>query len=82
MNHHEPGQHEPGQHETKAEAFMRAMGHLRGLYGPANRRIPTEPERHGRNPEDVKEEHELAGIDVETDSEGHHYGVRRTVADD
>jgi hypothetical protein len=82
MNHHEPGQHEPGTHETKSESFMRAMGHLRGLYGPANRRTASEPERHGHNPEDVKEERELSGIDIETDSEGHRYGVRRAGADE
>lgn len=78
MNHHEPGQQEPGARETKPESFMRAMGHLRGLYGPANRRIATEPERHGHNPEDLKEARELDGIDIEIDSEGHRYGVRRT----
>ena len=77
MSHHEQDQHEPGRHETKAESFMRKMGHLRTLYGPADRRTAQEPERHGHNPEDVKEEHELAGIDIETDSEGHHYAVRR-----
>lgn len=78
MSHHEQDQHEPGQHETKAESFMRTMGHLRGLYGPADHLSAEEAERHGHNPEDVKEEQELAGIDVETDSEGHHYGVRKS----
>ncbi|GAB3269920.1 hypothetical protein GCM10027449_04460 [Sinomonas notoginsengisoli] len=77
MSHHEPHQREPGEHETKPESFMRAMGHLRALYGPANRRSMQEPERHGHNPEDIKEEKELSGIEIETDSEGHHYGVRR-----
>jgi hypothetical protein len=56
---------------------MRAMGHLRNVYGPANRRTAQEPERQGHNPEDVKEERELAGIEVVTDSEGHRYGVRK-----
>ena len=74
--------HEPGSHEDRVHAFMRAMGRLRNVYGAANRRDPGEPERHGHNPEDVKEEHELEGIDVETDSEGHHYGVRRDSTQD
>ena len=69
--------HEPGSHETRVHAFMRAMAHLRNVYGAANRRDPGEPERYGANPEDAKEQNELNGIDVETDSEGHHYGVRR-----
>ncbi|BCT75042.1 hypothetical protein SCMU_08840 [Sinomonas cyclohexanicum] len=81
MNHHDQDKPEPGRHESRPESFMRAMGHLRGLYGPANRRTSDEPERHGHNPEDVKEEQELAGIEVETDSEGHHYGVRKPSKD-
>ncbi|MEN2743292.1 hypothetical protein [Sinomonas halotolerans] len=69
--------HEPGKPETRVQAFMRAMSRLRGVYGPANRRDLSEPERYGSNPEDAKEADELAGIEVETDSEGHHYGVRK-----
>jgi hypothetical protein len=58
------------------------MGRLRSVYGPAAHRNLDEDEAHGHNPEDLKESHELDGIDVETDSEGHHYGVRRERSDD
>ena len=71
--------HGPGSHETRVYAFMRRMGRLRNVYGAANRRDMAEAERHGHNPEDVKEQRELDGIEVETDSEGHHYGVRRDI---
>jgi hypothetical protein len=69
--------HEPGAPHSKLSHFMRTMGHLRSVYGPAAHRNLDEAEAHGRNPEDLKESKELEGIDVETDSEGHHYGVRR-----
>ncbi|NUP74107.1 MAG: hypothetical protein HOQ07_05585 [Sinomonas sp.] len=68
---------EPGAPHAALGHFMRTMGHLRSVYGPAARRDPAEAEAHGENPEDVKEAQELEGIDVHTDSEGHHYGVRR-----
>jgi hypothetical protein len=69
--------HEPGAPHSRLSHFMRTMGHLRSVYGPAAHRTLAEDEAHGRNPEDLKEFQELEGIDVETDSEGHHYGVRR-----
>ncbi|WP_415855600.1 hypothetical protein [Sinomonas sp. G460-2] len=68
---------EPGAPHSKVGHFMRTMGHLRSVYGPAAHRDPREAEAHGHNPEDVKEFEELEGIDVKTDSEGHHYGVRK-----
>jgi hypothetical protein len=79
-HHHDPSQHEPGTPETRVGAFMRVMGHLRDVYGPANRRVDEEELRHQPNPEDLKEQGELDGIDVETDSEGHRYGVRKDSA--
>ena len=69
--------HEPGAPHSALGHFMRTMGHLRSVYGPAAHRDPGEAEAHGHNPEDLKENQELEGIDVKTDSEGHHYGVRR-----
>lgn len=71
------GRQEPGAPHSKLGHFMRTMGHLRSVYGPAAHRDPLEAEAHGQNPEDVKEIQELEGIDVKTDSEGRHYGVRK-----
>ncbi|MDQ4503150.1 hypothetical protein [Sinomonas sp. ASV322] len=68
---------EQGAPHTGVGRFMRTMGHLRSVYGPAAHRDPLEAEAHGHNPEDVKNSEELDGIDIQTDSEGHHYGVRR-----
>ena len=77
MRHHNENQHEPGVPETRITTFMRVMGRLRDVYGPANRRIAQEELRHRPNPEDLRTQHEVDGIEVEVDSEGHHYGVRR-----
>ncbi|MEA5454151.1 hypothetical protein SPF06_05375 [Sinomonas sp. JGH33] len=68
---------EQGTPHTKVGRFMRTMGHLRSVYGPADHRDLRESQPDTHNPEDVKESHELDGIDVQTDSQGHHYGVRR-----
>lgn len=72
---------EPGAPHSKLGHFMRTMGHLRSIYGPAAHRDLAEEEAHGHNPEDIKETEELKGIDVRTDSLGHHYGVRRAQAE-
>ncbi|WP_138444564.1 hypothetical protein [Sinomonas susongensis] len=69
--------HEPGAPHSRLGHFMRTMGHLRSVYGPAAHRDLREDTSHGHNPEDLKESRELDGIDVQTDSEGHRYGVRK-----
>ncbi|MCH6471422.1 hypothetical protein [Sinomonas terrae] len=73
---------EPGAPHSRLGHFMRTMGHLRSVYGPAAHRDLSEEAPHTRNPEDVKESRELEGIDVVTDSEGHRYGVRRPPEED
>ena len=71
------GLREPGAPHSRLGHFMRTMGHLRSIYGPAAHRDLSEEAPPSHNPEDIKESRELEGIDVQTDSEGHHYGVRR-----
>lgn len=68
---------EPGAPHSRLGHFMRTMGHLRSIYGPAAHRDLSEEATHGHNPEDIKESDELAGIDVQMDSEGHRYAVRK-----
>ncbi|WP_334170593.1 hypothetical protein [Sinomonas sp.] len=68
---------EPGARHSRLGHFMRTMGHLRSIYGPAAHRDLDEEAAYGHNPEDLKESHELDGIEVQTDSEGHRYGVRK-----
>ena len=51
--------HEPGAPHTKLGHFMRTMGHLRSVYGPAAHRDLSEAEAYGHNAEDLKESEEL-----------------------
>ncbi|NJC21096.1 hypothetical protein BJ994_000172 [Arthrobacter pigmenti] len=45
--------------------------------GPADRNDPDEPVLHRHDEFETASETELAELDIETDSDGHHYAVRR-----
>lgn len=58
------------------------MGRLARLvsqvYGDAERNQWIEPVRHLHDPLEDEIDRQIASIDVETDSGGRHYGIRRT----
>ncbi|MBT1003447.1 hypothetical protein KIH31_12615 [Paenarthrobacter sp. DKR-5] len=59
---------------------MHATDRLRAVFGPADRADPRVPVTHRHDDFEEASEEELATFEVETDSEGHHYGVRKTGA--
>lgn len=57
--------------------FMNATDHLRAVFGPADREDVSAPVVHRHDDFEHASEEDLAQFEVETDSEGHHYGVRK-----
>ncbi len=62
--------------------FMGFTDHLRGIFGPADRADTDTPVVHRHDEFERASEEDLAGFDVETDSEGHHYAVRKPPAEE
>ena len=60
------------------KAFMDKTDKLRLLFGPANRGDTAAPVVHQHDDFEHASEDDLAGFEVETDSQGHHYAVRKT----
>lgn len=50
---------------------------LRLLFGPANRGDTAAPVVHRHDDFEHASEEDLAGFEVETDAQGHHYAVRK-----
>jgi hypothetical protein len=50
---------------------------VRFLFGPASRGDTSAPVVHRHDDYEHASETDLAGFEVETDSQGHHYAVRR-----
>lgn len=50
---------------------------LRFLFGPANRGDTAAPVVHRHDDFEHASENDLSTFEVETDSQGHHYAVRR-----
>ena len=59
-------------------AFMEKTDKLRLLFGPANRGDTAAPVVHRHDDFEHASEDDLAGFEVETDAQGHHYAVRKT----
>jgi len=57
---------------------MNATDKLRLLFGPANRGDTAAPVVHRHDDFEHASEDDLASFEVETDSSGHHYAVRKT----
>ncbi len=57
---------------------MNATDKLRLLFGPANRGDTAAPVVHRHDDFEHASEDDLAGFEVETDAQGHHYAVRKT----
>ncbi|WP_427134251.1 hypothetical protein [Pseudarthrobacter sp. S9] len=57
---------------------MDATDKLRFLFGPANRGDTAAPVMHRHDDFEHASEEDLATFEVETDSQGHHYAVRKS----
>ncbi|WP_426227009.1 hypothetical protein [Pseudarthrobacter sp. DSP2-3-2b1] len=57
--------------------FMNVTERLRFVFGPATRLDTEAPVVHKHDEFEQASEEELSHFVVETDSEGHHYAVRR-----
>lgn len=57
--------------------FMNLTDRLRFVFGPATRLDPDEPVVHKHDAFEQASDEELSHFEVETDSHGHHYAVRR-----
>ena len=60
------------------KAFMDKTDKLKVLFGPANRGDTAAPVVHQHDDFEHASEDDLASFEVETDSHGHHYAVRKT----
>lgn len=56
---------------------MQRTDRLRFFFGPATRSDTDTPVVHRHDDFELASEEDLAHFEVETDSEGHHYAVRR-----
>ncbi|MCO4274681.1 hypothetical protein NG701_09590 [Pseudarthrobacter sp. HLT3-5] len=57
--------------------FMHATDRLRFVFGPATRLDTDSPVVHKHDEFEQASDEDLSHFEVETDSEGHHYAVRR-----
>ncbi len=57
--------------------FMSTTAKLRALFGPADRNDPAAPVVHRHDDFEHASEEDLSSFEVETDSHGHHYAVRK-----
>ncbi len=74
---HDPAGHDPAAHKRLVDKFMNATDHLQQVFGPADHIGEGTPVIHRHDDFEHASEDDLAQFDVETDSEGHHYGVRK-----
>ena len=58
-------------------SFMRVTDRARLLFGPATRGDTRAPVIHRHDDFELASEQELSSFEVESDSSGHHYAVRR-----
>jgi hypothetical protein len=58
--------------------FMKFTDHAQRLFGPAARGDMDAPVVHRHDEYEAASEQELSDFEEETDSEGHHYAVRKT----
>jgi hypothetical protein len=57
--------------------FMNLTDRLRFLFGPASRGDTAAPVIHRHDDFEHASENDLSTFEVETDSQGHHYAVRK-----
>lgn len=59
------------------DGFMNVTERLQAVFGPAARYDADEPVVHKHDDFEAASEEDLAQFEIETDSEGHHYAVRK-----
>ncbi len=57
--------------------FMKLTDRLRFIFGPATRLDTDSPVVHKHDAFEQASDEDLSHFEVETDSQGHHYAVRR-----
>ncbi|MFJ3958770.1 hypothetical protein [Arthrobacter sp. NPDC090010] len=62
---------------TRTDKFMHLTEKAKKLFGPANRSDADTPVVHKHDAFEEASEEELRTFEIETDSLGHHYAVRR-----
>lgn len=66
----------PEKHKV-LDTFMRVAERAEAVWGPADHSDPDTPVVHKHDSFEQASEDELRTFDVETDTEGHHYAVRK-----
>ncbi|GAB3270640.1 hypothetical protein GCM10027449_05710 [Sinomonas notoginsengisoli] len=66
----------PEKHRV-LDTFMRVAERAEAVWGPAAHSDPEAPIVHRHDAFEQASEDELRSFEVETDSEGHHYAVRK-----
>lgn len=61
-----------------SETLMRQTDKLRSLFGPADVSDPKTPVVHKHDAYENESDREVRDFDIETDSHGHHYAVRKS----
>jgi len=69
--------HDAAGHRRLLDKFMNVTDHLQQVFGPADHIGEGTPVTHRHDDFENASEEDLAQFEVETDSEGHHYGVRK-----
>lgn len=77
-----PDSQEKSEHAREAEhrmlnRFMHAAEHAAAVWGPAAHGDPDAPVVHKHDAFEDASEEDLRGFEIATDSEGHHYAVRK-----
>lgn len=71
-------QDEPRERQHRVlDKFMHAAEHAAAVWGPASHGDPEAPVVHKHDAFEEASEEDLRGFEVVTDSEGHHYAVRK-----
>ncbi|WP_026819057.1 hypothetical protein [Arthrobacter castelli] len=65
-------------HRSFIDIWMRSTGKLARLFGEADRGDPKAPIVHKHDAYENESDRELRDIEIETDTEGHHYAVRKS----
>ncbi|HET7414794.1 MAG TPA: hypothetical protein VFI97_03760 [Arthrobacter sp.] len=65
-------------HRSFIDRWMRATDKLQAIFGSADRSDPNAPVVHKHDAYEDESDRELRDIEIETDTEGHHYAVRKS----
>ena len=74
---HEAERLEREREHRMLNKLMHAAEHAAAVWGPASRGDPDAPVVHKHDEFEQASEDDLRGFEIVTDSEGHHYAVRK-----